>query len=113
MIHATLIQNSLEADMPVFLKALALRNYRGIGDILQKMPDFKTFNFFIGANNSGKSTVLSFISKYLPPQPRSHHASTRQREIDPLERHRGQAGDSIYMALGYTADQVLHRMSIS
>src|SRR5271155_3463410 len=97
--------------MPVFLKALALRNYRGIGDALQKMPDFKTFNFFIGANNAGKSTVLSFISKYLPPQPRSHHASTRQ--IDPLEHHGGQAGGPIYMALGFTMDQALRDISIS
>jgi predicted ATPase len=62
------------------LKALALRNYRGIDDTLQKIPDLKTFNSFIGANNLGKSTVLSFISKYLPPQPRNHHTATRRRK---------------------------------
>ena len=30
------------------------------------MAPFRDFNFFIGANNSGKSTVLNFISQNLP-----------------------------------------------
>jgi predicted ATPase len=42
--------------MPVYLQALALQNYRGIGPI-QKLPEFRDFNFFIGANNAGKSTI--------------------------------------------------------
>ena len=94
--------------MPVYLRALALQNYRGIGDAIQKMPDFKSFNFFIGANNVGKSTVLNFISRHLPPAV-GRDASQGQRKIDPLERHGGEAGKSIYMALGYGANEVLDR----
>lgn len=52
--------------MPVFLQGLSLQFYRGIGPVVQRMAPFKDFNFFIGANNSGKSAVLKFISDHLP-----------------------------------------------
>lgn len=51
--------------MPVFLKGLALQFYRGVGQDVQRLAPFKEFNFFIGANNSGKSTVLNFVSSYV------------------------------------------------
>lgn len=50
--------------MPIHLKSLALRNYGGIGADIQKLEEFKDFNFFIGTNNSGKSTILNFLSKH-------------------------------------------------
>lgn len=94
--------------MPIFLKALALRRYRGIGDTWQQMPDFKTFNFFIGPNNSGKSTVLNFISRHLPPTPPGRsRPSQPARAVDSLELHGGAIGSSIEMALGFTKQQVL------
>lgn len=51
--------------MAAKLLALGLKNYRGIGPDWQLMPKFKKFNFFIGANNSGKSAVLNFLSSQL------------------------------------------------
>ena len=70
--------------MPVFLHALALDNYRGVGQ-LQKLGPFREFNFFIGANNAGKSTILDFLSKYLqaPKEPKG------------LDLHSGAKGKSI------------------
>jgi len=66
--------------MSTFLKGLALKNYRGIGQEWQKMPAFKKFNFFIGPNNSGKSTVFKL---YQPASPIavecSEHAKTGAR----------------------------------
>jgi predicted ATPase len=53
--------------MPIFLHGLALQNYRGIGGEIQKLAPFREFNFFIGANNAGKSTVLDFLSTFLVP----------------------------------------------
>lgn len=50
--------------MPIYLSSLSLKNYRGIDASIVKMSPFKSFNFFIGANNSGKSTVLNFISRH-------------------------------------------------
>jgi ribosome biogenesis GTPase A len=54
--------------MPIFLQGLALQNYRGIGPQIQKMAPFREFNFFIGANNSGKSTALNFLRSHLETQ---------------------------------------------
>ncbi|MEJ2625560.1 MAG: hypothetical protein P8Z80_13760, partial [Pseudolabrys sp.] len=51
--------------MPIFLHGLSLQNYRGIGPETQRLFPFREFNFFIGANNAGKSTVLDFIHRYL------------------------------------------------
>jgi hypothetical protein len=51
--------------MSVFLHALALQYFRGIGPDVQKLNSFRDFNFFIGANNSGKSTILDYIARYL------------------------------------------------
>lgn len=65
------------------------------------MAPFKTFNFFIGANNAGKSAVLSFISRHLPPKLRVNGVSAVST-VEPLEVHnaRGAMGASISMALG-------------
>jgi energy-coupling factor transporter ATP-binding protein EcfA2 len=83
--------------MPVFLDALALQNYRGIGPEWVELPRFKGFNFFIGPNNSGKSTVLNFISKYLPlPSPRGAQGAA----VDTLEVHHGASGHSVGMRIG-------------
>lgn len=90
--------------MPVFLNALALQNYRGIGPNWAVMPRFKSFNFFIGPNNAGKSTVLNFISKHLPvPTPRTAQAAAA---IDPLEVHHGAGGHPIVMRLGQSVENV-------
>ncbi len=51
--------------MPVFLEALALQFYRGIGPQIQKIGPFGSLNFFLGPNNSGKSTILTFIKNHL------------------------------------------------
>jgi hypothetical protein len=83
----------------VYLQGLKLTNYRGIGPAEQTMAPFKTFNFFIGANNAGKSAVLSFISRHLPPKLRTPGVSAGPT-VEPLEAHGGATGLPISMAQG-------------
>lgn len=52
-------------DNSIFLNGIALANFRGIGKETLFVGPFGTFNFFIGPNNSGKSSTLIFIQKYL------------------------------------------------
>lgn len=73
--------------MPVFLVGLSLRFYRGIGAERQRIGPFKDFNFFIGANNTGKSTVLNFIGESIP-FPDLHDRRTRSGS-NPLNQYRG------------------------
>ena len=80
--------------MPIFLHGLALQYYRGIGPNVQKLRPFKDFNFFIGANNAGKSTVLDFISKYLLAGPK------RPVRMSPLEQYRGEKTGTPTAAVG-------------
>jgi hypothetical protein len=90
--------------MPVFLNALALQNYRGIGNDWVAMPQFKRFNFFIGPNNSGKSTVLNFISKHLPmPLARGGQGTN---PVDALETHHGAGGHPIAVRIGRSISDV-------
>jgi predicted ATPase/energy-coupling factor transporter ATP-binding protein EcfA2 len=42
-----------------------LNNFRGIGGDPIFLEPFSEMNFFIGPNNSGKSTILQFLSSYL------------------------------------------------
>jgi AAA15 family ATPase/GTPase len=48
----------------IYLKALQLAGFKGLGADRQTIGPFQRFNFFIGANNSGKSTILDFISRH-------------------------------------------------
>ena len=63
------------------------------------MAPFKTFNFFIGANNTGKSAVLSFISRHIPPKVRTPGVSAPST-VEPLDVHGGATGLPITTALG-------------
>ncbi|MGJ4931917.1 ATP-dependent nuclease [Bradyrhizobium sp. HKCCYLS2038] len=67
--------------MPVFLEGIALANFRGIGPELQALGPFKTFNFFVGANNVGKSTVLNAIHR--------HFGSTEEPKFTALDAYTG------------------------
>ncbi|MBI0475005.1 ATP-binding protein [Sphingomonas sp. MA1305] len=79
----------------MFLKALQLKNYRGIGPEWISMPSFKRFNFFIGANNSGKSIALNFISKHLPYPNGERHLSAAKLDDHELHLVADQAGFKI------------------
>lgn len=90
--------------MPIFLQGLALRNFKGIGPSTQYLAPFKNFNFFIGANNSGKSTVLTFLHKYL------HNVVDSNQPppvFDPLDKHSGPGATATESAIGIRTSEFL------
>lgn len=78
----------------MFLKGLGLKNYRGIGSTEQLMAPFRAFNIFIGANNAGKSTVLSFLNKHL-----NSLGTGTAVPFDPLEFHRGSGAVDVFLGI--------------
>lgn len=78
--------------MPVYLNGLAIQFFRGIGPEVQKLGPFKGFNFFVGANNSGKSTVLDFIHRHLGEH-QQHNGSA-------LDAYYGKETGSLSFAFG-------------
>ena len=86
----------------VFLHGVALANYRGIGEELQIVGPFQKFNFFIGPNNSGKSTILHFISNHL----RSMVSDSPKRLIGQLPIGSSGSLGSLDVRLGASSSQV-------
>lgn len=83
--------------MTVLLNGLALKNFRGIGPEWLILSGFSKFNFFIGPNNSGKSTVLNFIRRYLDQE-------DRPRGVDDyLDHHQKQTETPIEYAIAEPA----------
>jgi predicted ATPase len=93
----------------VFIHGVALSNYRGIGDEPQLIGPFEQFNFFIGPNNSGKSTVLNFISKHLVPivsENRYNPNRESPAELDQLDIALGKNRTQVRMGLGIRSEDV-------
>lgn len=82
--------------MVVKLQALGLKNYRGIGPEWQFMPRLRKFNFFIGANNAGKSAVLNFLSAQLA----GGLNKISPEKLSPLERYDGGSKGPVGYAFG-------------
>lgn len=82
--------------MPIFIEGLSIAFYRGIGAERQVMPEFKDFNFFIGSNNSGKSTILNFIHTHAPFEITNKTSSHRYSQLD---EHRGNKTGRLHYSL--------------
>lgn len=90
--------------MPVYLEALTIQFFRGIGSESQTLGPFKDFNFFVGANNSGKSTILDFVHRHLPQTGRKLTFS-----IDALDEYRGETTGTLSFALGISLDRFVEQ----
>lgn len=96
--------------MTILLHALSLENYRGIGPDPQYMTDFKQLNFFVGTNNSGKSIILNYISRYIAkkaPEP------IERLGIDSIERFKGKNGGTPNAKIGVPHKLVSEKMIAS
>src|SRR3984957_3532001 len=85
--------------MPVYLEGLAVQFFRGIGPDKQLLGPFKGFNFFVGANNAGKSTVLDLIRRYV---------ASEKVNPEPLDKYTGPKSGSFQYAIGVEEGGVLN-----
>lgn len=93
-----------------FLRGVALANYRGIGNTLQYISGFEKFNFFIGPNNSGKSTVLHFIANHLRPLVSDRQVIYRMDKstvrLEGLDIKLGSTSSEVVMSMGFPANEI-------
>ncbi len=83
--------------MSILLQALSLENFRGIGPKPQILTGFEKLNFFIGANNAGKSILLNFISEYINSD---NTRTIGQIDLQSIEHFRGEGGGSPKASVG-------------
>lgn len=92
--------------MSVFLDGIAAQFYRGIGAEVQFICPLSRMNFFIGANNSGKSIVLGLLAEQL----KQVKSGKSVKPLDGPEVHRARETGQFLMAIGCKAETVLQRM---
>ncbi len=88
----------------MFLHALQLELYRGIGPIAQRIAGCRQFNFLIGENNAGKSSFLNFISDYLPMTKTHIGQGNEPKRLAPLDVHAGGTQGGVQVAFGVPWD---------
>lgn len=82
--------------MSVFLDGVSVCFYRGIGGETQYIAPFSKLNFFIGANNSGKSIVLNLLAAHL----RNVSIGETQTKLEGPEEYRGRQTGQFSIAIG-------------
>ncbi|ACB23979.1 conserved hypothetical protein [Methylobacterium radiotolerans JCM 2831] len=75
------------------------------------MAPFKDFNFFIGANNSGKSTILNFLKNNIPPWSLHTSPQTPKPNVEPVDIYDGGRTGRPWMAIGIPAEQFEKRFA--
>jgi len=95
--------------MSVFIHALSVQNYRGVGDE-QRLIGLSSFNFFIGANNAGKSTILNVISRHLPLTGGGSGGRTVS-ELAPLEINLAANGAKPRIGIGLRRETVIEKVA--
>jgi predicted ATPase len=96
-------------EMTVFLEGLAAQFYRGIGAETQFIAPFGTMNFFIGANNAGKSIVLRLIADHVA----NAAAGNPPKLKDAVEAFRGSLSGQFVLALGSQESEVVAKIIAS
>ena len=87
--------------MTIFLDGVAAQFYRGVGSEVQFVAPFARMNFFIGANNSGKSILLNLITNHLPAA-----IEGKLTPLSGIEIHRARETGQFLIAVGRSASHV-------
>lgn len=93
----------------VFLHGLRLANFRAFGPQAQTIAPLGQFNFFVGANNSGKSAVLNFVSRFLPVARTRLPLNEPKKTINELDYH-NQRQVPISVEIGFPSEEFINRV---
>ncbi len=88
-----------------FLNGVVLGNYRGIGNDIQFISGFGKFNFFIGPNNSGKSTVLCFIANLAKDIANGGGVNIYNQKLKELDIRAGATRRDVVLGIGVKIDE--------
>jgi predicted ATPase len=92
--------------LSTYLHSISVKNFRGIDNEYQEASGFGKFNFFIGPNNAGKSTVLDLLHRYFPISDRRAGDNIAS---DALDLNRSANSGDFSIRVGTPASVVLER----
>ncbi|MFA5684277.1 MAG: AAA family ATPase [Lysobacteraceae bacterium] len=92
----------------VLLHGLYLKLFRGIGEEGVRICPLQKINLFVGPNNSGKSSVLHFLSAYLPEMKNVRESVSFALEDVPL----GKSAAHVQYGIGIPPDQFMPSLSL-
>ena len=87
----------------LFLDGLALGGYRSFGAKTQHLSPLSKINLLAGANNSGKSNILLFLTCHLQPflANNRHSGNWESLSLDPVvDEHRGRTNTPLEFGIG-------------
>lgn len=93
--------------MSIFLDGIAAQFYRGIGAEVQFIAPFSRMNFFIGANNAGKSIVLGLLAEQLAQV----KADATLKPLAGPEQYKGAESGRFLLAVGRNIETVFKTIS--
>jgi len=102
--------------MTIVLHGLSLTNYRGIGRN-ERIGPFGRCNFFIGANNVGKSAVLYFLKLHgdklsnIGGSPRNDKDPDFKLDLRPFESHSDHADKDVWIGIGLPPDELVRAIA--
>jgi predicted ATP-dependent endonuclease of OLD family len=83
----------------MYIDGIGISGYRSFGEEIQEIGPFSKINLFVGQNNSGKSNILSFLTKHY----RQFLRATVQNEkvsFDALDYHKNLERSEIRLSYG-------------
>lgn len=96
----------IPSGMTIFLDGVAARFFRGIGAEVQFIAPFSRINFFIGANNAGKSIVLNLLASHLERVV----AGKAEASLKGPEAYKGRETGPFLMAIGCRSETVIQNV---
>lgn len=89
----------------MFIDGLALGGYRSFGKSVQRMGPFGKVNLFAGANNSGKSNILRFLTEHYGALLGDQGAAEpKSSSFQALDQHQGPEEAPLVVGFAHAAD---------
>ncbi|MDR1062739.1 MAG: ATP-binding protein [Azoarcus sp.] len=73
----------------VLIHGIYLKSFKGIGDNGVRLAPLQKMNFLVGPNNSGKSSILQFLARYLHGKRDGEWSRNYVQEDIPIGKHAG------------------------
>src|SRR5436309_7469027 len=84
----------------MFIEGIGISNFRSFGRETQYMGPFEKINLFVGQNNSGKSNILSFLTRHYSKLVEACQGRSSSYTFDAIDKHIAAQDEGLRIAFG-------------